>query len=81
MCPRKKGTHLAAMKKESSDETSLDKIIDSASSDLSSLSPEARNYLISLAKNGSLEQHQTKGNITKLADELLQKLRGSGHAH
>lgn len=63
------------------DETSLEKIIYLASSDLNLLGSEASEYLISLAKDGSLEQHQTKGSITKLADELLQKLRGRNDAN
>jgi len=81
LCPRKKATHLAAKKKKFQDETSLEKIIYSASSDLSSHSGEAREYLVSLAKDGSLEQHQTKGSITKFADELLKKLRGRNDAN
>lgn len=64
-----------AKKKKELDEKSLEEIICLASSGLKSHSREARGYLISLAKDGSLEQHQTRGNITKLADDLLQKLR------
>jgi hypothetical protein len=76
LCPGKKDIHPIAKRKKSDDETNLKNIIDSASSNLNSYSVEARKYLISLAKDGSLEQHQTKGNITKFADELLRKLRG-----
>lgn len=81
MCPRKKDISHADKKKKVADETILEKIICSSSSDLILLSSETSEYLISLAKDGSLKQHQTKGSITKLADELLQKLRGRNYAN
>lgn len=57
------------------DERSLEEIIGSALSELSSQSSEASRYLISLAKNNSLEKHQTRRNIAEMAEELLRKLR------
>lgn len=57
-------------------EKNLDEIISPALSELDSQSSEVSRYLISLAKDGSLEQHQTKGSITKLAEKLLQILEG-----
>ena len=63
-------------KKKETDEKSLEEIISSDLSELDSHSKEAGEYLASLARNGSLERHQTKGDITKIAEELLQKLRG-----
>jgi len=69
------GSHVTAKKKKETDDKSLEEIISPALSELGSHSREARNYLISLAKNGSLEQHQTRGNIIETAEELLRKLR------
>jgi hypothetical protein len=63
-------------KKKETDEKSLEEIISSDLSELDSHSKEAGEYLASLVRNGSLERHQTKGDITKIAEELLQKLRG-----
>lgn len=57
------------------EEKSLEEIISSALSELSSQSNEASRYLVSLAKNGSLEKHQTRGNVAEMAEELLRKLR------
>ena len=57
-------------------EKSLDEIISPALSELDSHSSEVCRYLISLAKNGSLEQHQTRGSITELAEKLLRMLEG-----
>lgn len=75
MCSKNNDGYPTAKKKKGLDEKSLEEIICLASSGLNSHSREVRRYLISLAKDGSLEQHQTRGDITKLADELLQKLR------
>ena len=72
----KAGAQSTSKKKKGFDEKSLEKIISLALSELNSHGREASRYLISLAKNGSLEQHQTRGNITKLVEELLRKLRG-----
>jgi len=75
------GAHATTKKKKRFDEKGLEEIISPALSKLVSHSKEARKYLISLAKNGSLEQHRTRGNITELAEELLRKLRrGNGNA-
>lgn len=63
-------------KKKEIDDKSLEEIIGSALSELGSHCKEAGEYLASLARNGSLEHHQTRGNITEIAEELLQKLRG-----
>ena len=78
----KGGVQPTARKKKELDEKNLEEIISSALSELKSHSSEASRYLISLAKNGSLEQHQTKGNIRELAEELLRKLqRGNDGAN
>jgi hypothetical protein len=45
-------------------------------SELGSISDEAKNHLISLAKKGALEQHQPRGTIEQWTSELLKKLRG-----
>jgi len=58
----------------SPEEKSLEETISPALSELSSHSSEACRYLISLAKNGSLEQHQTKGRIMGVAGKLLRML-------
>lgn len=66
----------ATTNKREFDEKSLEEIITPALSELNSQSRAASDYLISLARNGSLEQHQSKGNVTEIAEELLRKLRG-----
>lgn len=75
MYSKNKDVYPTAKKKKGLDEKSLEEIICFASSGLNTHSRAVLRYLISLAKDGSLEQHQTSGNITKLADEILQKLR------
>lgn len=60
----------------SPEEKSLHEIISPALSELDSYSNEVCRYLISLAKNGSLEQHQTRGGLTELAEKLLQMMEG-----
>ena len=50
-------------------------LIDLSLSELGSISDEAKNHLISLAKEGALEQHQPKGTIEQWTYELLKKLR------
>jgi len=44
-------------------------------SELGSISDEAKSHLISLAKEGALEQHQPRGTIEQWTYELLKKLR------
>lgn len=56
-------------------EDNLADLIKGASSELASLSQGAKDYLVSLALDGKLDQHQTKGNINGWASELLKKLR------
>jgi len=60
----------------SPEEKSLEEIISPALSELDSHSGEVCKYLISLAKNGSFEKHQTKGSIAELAEKLLRMLEG-----
>jgi len=69
------GAHATGEKNKEFDEKSLEEIINPALSELSSQSNETSRYLASLARNGFLEQHQTRGNITEIAEELLRKLR------
>ena len=76
----KRGVRPTAKNEKRFDKKSLGEIISSALSELSSQSKEASMYLISLANNGSLEKHQTKGNVAEMAKELLQKLRGENHS-
>jgi hypothetical protein len=54
----------------------LAELIRSLSSELEFHNEKVVNYLSSMAQNGSLETHQTKGNIAKIADQLLEKVRG-----
>lgn len=75
MCSKSKEGNPTAKKKKGLDEKSLEEIISPTLSELNSHSREARRYLISLAKNSSLKQHQTRGNIAELAEGLLRKLR------
>lgn len=70
------GAHANGEKDKKFDDRSLEEIINPALSELNSQSSEASGYLASLARNGSLEQHQTGGNIKEAAEELLRKLRG-----
>lgn len=59
-------------------ERNLTKLINSALSELGSLNQETKDYLISLAEDGSLKQHQTRGYIELWAAELLKKLLEGG---
>lgn len=76
----KRGVRPTAKNRKRFDEKSLEEIISSALSELSSQSNEASTYIISLAKNGSLEKHQTRGNVAEMAKELLHKLRGENRS-
>lgn len=78
----KRNVRLTSKSRKRFDERGLEEIIGSALSELSSQSSEASRYLISLAKNSSLEKHQTRRNIAEMAEELLRKLwRGNDNAN
>lgn len=62
-------------KENSKVEKTFTDLIDLSLSELGSISDEAKNHLISLAKEGALEQHQPKGTIEQWTYELLKKLR------
>ena len=57
----------------------LVRLIESASSELACLSHQARDYLISLAKEGKLEREQTKGSVERWAAELLKRINEGGN--
>lgn len=64
------------------DETPLEEnlagLINRASSNLASSNQRAKDYLVSLALEGELEQYQTIGSINRWASKLLNNLREGG---
>jgi hypothetical protein len=59
-------------------ENDLASLINSALSGLSDIAPKVKEYLISLAQDGSLAQQQSKGSFEGWASELLRKAREGG---
>ena len=72
----KANAHSTVKERKGFEEKSLEEIISPALSELNFDCKEAGEYLASLARNGSLEQYQTRGNIKETTEELLRKLRG-----
>jgi hypothetical protein len=60
---------------ETTQKKTLIDLINSVSSKLESTSQQAKEYLVSLAEKGLLENHQSKGSIEGWAVEILRKLR------
>ena len=73
---------MTSKEKNDLDEKTLEEIVVLALSEMNLHSKEVYEYLVSLARNESLEKHQTEGNIIKFAENLLKKLRGdNNHAN
>jgi len=53
---------------------SLSSLIDSAATDLATISEEAKNYLLSITEDKLLEQHRSEGCIQQWTASLLQKV-------
>lgn len=62
--------------KEKAKPRKLEEITAPALSALETESEPTYEYLVSLVKDGSLERHQTKGKIVRIADDILKKLLG-----
>ncbi|MCK4477684.1 hypothetical protein KAU88_04055 [Candidatus Bathyarchaeota archaeon] len=56
-------------------EKTLTDLVNLSLSERESITDEAKNHIRSLAKEGALEQYQTKGTIEQWTYELLKKLR------
>jgi len=57
---------------------SLGKIVRSAMEDLAQQNREAYDILVSLAEDGTLEEHRTSGELDHLARRLLDTLQSEG---